>query len=154
MRLAGIFERVFLINGNFHRAGANLVKQVFGGREQVFALGDVIVERGSRGKKRTFGLKDIDVERLNRARRRAEADEIAERPQAIERGRKCRLTDAVIDDIAERTTGDVFDPRDKVFIAIKNRMMTAVLFRELGLSLSTRRCPSHWRRDNWPIDRR
>src|SRR5262249_11791968 len=71
------------------------------------------------------------------ARRAAEADEVAHRPQAIERSRKRRLADAVIDDVAKLATGDLLHLRDKILVAIKDSVVAAVFLRKLGLFFRT-----------------
>src|SRR5581483_8833771 len=135
VRLLRVLERVFLVHRDFHRAGADLLEQVRGDGEQVFALGGVVVERRPRRKQRAFGLQDIDVESFDLAGRAAEAHEIAERPQAIERGWERGLADAVINHIAELATGDLLHTRDEVLVAIKDGVIAAVLLGELGLVL-------------------
>ena len=82
-------------------------------------------------------MQQIDVEGLDRSRRSAEAHEHAERTDAVERRRKGVLADAVIDHVAELAAGDLFDTRDKILVAIKDRMVAAIGARKFGLVLRT-----------------
>src|SRR5690348_4381165 len=107
VRLARVLERVLLVDRNLHGAGADYVEQVAGDRVQVLTLGRIVVERRPGREQRALGLEDVDVEGLDLARGRAERHEVAERLDAVERGRERGLADAVIDDVAELAAGDL-----------------------------------------------
>src|SRR6185437_15133026 len=98
-------------------------------------LGNIVIERWTRGKQRAFGLQDIDVECIDLAGRTAETHEIAEWMQTIERGRECRFSDAIVHDVTKLAAGEFLDLRDEVFVAVEDRMMTAVLLGQFSLFL-------------------
>ena len=92
-----------------------------------------MIEGGTSRKQRALGLKDIDVEGLDLSRRTTEAHKHAERLDAVERRGEGRLAHPVIDHLAKFAAGDLLHLRDKILLAIKDRVMSAVLPRQLGL---------------------
>src|SRR5262249_15034015 len=96
-------------------------------------LGDVGTERRPRREQRALCAEDVDVEGFDLSRRRPEADEIAERLQAIERSGKRRLADAVIDDLAGLAAGDLLDALGEVLVAIEDDVIAAVLLGKVDL---------------------
>src|SRR5215475_5665857 len=133
--LRSILERIFLVDWNFYRARTDNLEQIGRYGHQILALGSVIVERRPRCKKRTLGLQDVNVEGVDLTRRAPKAHEIAKWAQAIERSRERGLADAIVDDVAELAAGDLFHPRNKILVPIKNCVMAAVLFGKFGLVL-------------------
>src|SRR6185437_83785 len=62
-----------------------------------------------------------------------EADESAAAFQAVERGGKDALADAVIDDVAKRALGDIAHALDEILLAIKDRVIAAMGAGKFGL---------------------
>src|SRR6185295_7240947 len=75
------------------------------------------------------------IESVDLARSASEADEIAKRTQAIERGRKRGLADAVVNDVAELAAGNLLYLRHEILVAIEDGVVTAILLGEFGLFL-------------------
>src|SRR5260221_12977895 len=99
---------------DLHRAARNDVEEVLAHGENVLAPREVREQQLPRGEERALLHQEHDVERLDRSRRRAEADEIAEAPQAIERGREGRLANAAVDDGAALAFLDLLPTPGKV----------------------------------------
>jgi hypothetical protein len=133
VRLGHLGERHAGMDRDLHRAARNDVEEVVAHGENVLAPGEMREQQLPRGEERAILLQEHDVERLDRSRRRAEADEIAEAPQAIERGREGRFADAVVDDVAALAVRDLPHARGKVLLAVLDDVVAAVLARELGL---------------------
>ncbi len=139
MRFDGVVQRVFLIDRDFDRALADDIEQPIGDSEQILAFGGIGVQRRPGREQRSLGLQNVDVESVDLARRAAIADKIAERREAIERGRERGLADAVIDHLAQLAAGDFLGPRGEILIAIEDGVMAAIGLGERGLVLGADR---------------
>src|SRR5258708_15742409 len=101
--------------------------------ENIFALRQLHRQHWPWSDERAFFGKEHNVEWRDGSRRRAEADEIAERPQAIERTRESGISHPVVNDVTAFAFGDLLHARGKVVLAIVDHVVAAVLVCKLCL---------------------
>jgi hypothetical protein len=118
---------------DLHRAARNDFKKIVAHGENIFALRQVHRQHWPCSEERAFSGQEHDVEWRDRSRRRAEADEIAERPQAIERARESGISHPVVNDVATFAFGDLLHARGKVVLAVVDHVVAAVLACKLCL---------------------
>ena len=151
-----IGQRVALVDPDLDRAAAIDVEQRRGRRFQVLALGDVGEQRRPRRDRASpSGPACADAERRDRSGRLAEADEHAERPQAVERAREtcpCRRN-------RRRRRSSLppvisFTAATKSCVAVVDHMVVAMRLGEFHLVGRTGGADRRSRRDASPTGRR
>ncbi len=98
---------------NLHSATRDDVEKVLAHGKNIFALRQVHRQHRPCSKKRAFFGQEHNVERRDLSRRRTEADEIAERPKAVERTRESGISHAVVNDVAAFAFGDLLQALGK-----------------------------------------
>src|SRR5258708_33320937 len=85
---------------DLHRAARNDFKKIVAHGENIFALRQVHRQHWPCSEERAFFGQEHNVEWRDRAPRRAEADEKAEKPQAIERTPESGIFHPLVNDVA------------------------------------------------------
>ena len=136
MRRSGLLQLVASVDGDLDLARAHRLHQPRRHFAQPRLVGDIGEQSRTLRVKRALLRQQGDIERVDRAGRRAEADERAERPQAIQRAGEGRLADAVIDRRAQLAAGNLLDPGDEILAAVEDGFVGAGFAREPGLVLA------------------
>src|SRR5438067_12004447 len=132
-----VFQRISVVYWHVELAIDHSGEQRVGALEQFGALADIVVELWAGRKQRAMAVEFGDRKWRHRTRGVAEANEHAARLEAGQRARKCRLADAIVDDVAEFVAADLLDARDKIFLVVEDDVIAAIGKRKLGLCFGT-----------------
>src|SRR5262245_16248657 len=133
MHLLGVPESVRVADLHADPARPDHVEELAGGCLQVGPGGRVAGQRRPGDVQRPFRGQDPQLERRHRAGGVAEADQQAERVQAIERALERALADRVVNHRHTSPAGQIADPLDEVFPRVDDRLVAPVGPGQLGL---------------------